>query len=290
MPLRLDDDGDNDILDFGKRVRIKANEATHDFRSHAAAEMRNFICGNIKRNDPPPKDERWVFQEQKSSGRASRDEYHTLVEIRPPFFEQIVEQVLTRALRVTEVADMFSATRHIMQTITREPLTGRVRSIKPDEQVPSLWEGDNLFRLDPSAVERAEKEPFDVRRFISDLDTDEEPMNSEVELAPDDKYFLDDDETSYSASEYAVTCETVNIMANRMRASGMRKPDYFLPVLRCLLIVTGIPKSVKEDPVSLMSCVRTALRRQKIASTTDAEVEADFYRFLDRKKSKVFKK
>lgn len=36
---------------------------------------------------------------------------------------------------------MFSATRHILQTITRDPKTERVRSIKPDEKVQNMWDG-----------------------------------------------------------------------------------------------------------------------------------------------------
>jgi hypothetical protein len=36
---------------------------------------------------------------------------------------------------------MFSATKHILQTITRDAKTERVRSIKPDEQVQNMWDG-----------------------------------------------------------------------------------------------------------------------------------------------------
>lgn len=40
-----------------------------------------------------------------------------------------------------ELKDMFSATRHILQTITRDPETERVRSIKPGEEVTNMWDG-----------------------------------------------------------------------------------------------------------------------------------------------------
>jgi hypothetical protein len=36
---------------------------------------------------------------------------------------------------------MFSGTRHILQTITHDPETKRVRSIKPGEKVESMWDG-----------------------------------------------------------------------------------------------------------------------------------------------------
>jgi hypothetical protein len=36
---------------------------------------------------------------------------------------------------------MFFATRHILHTITRDAKTERICSIKPDEQVVSMWDG-----------------------------------------------------------------------------------------------------------------------------------------------------
>lgn len=50
-------------------------------------------------------------------------------------------QVLARALRVHNLKDMFSATRHILQSVTRDPKTQRVRSIKPGEKVENMWDG-----------------------------------------------------------------------------------------------------------------------------------------------------
>jgi hypothetical protein len=35
---------------------------------------------------------------------------------------------------------MFSATKNILQTITRDPTTERVRSIQPGEQGVSMWD------------------------------------------------------------------------------------------------------------------------------------------------------
>jgi len=89
-------------------------------RSHHIREMRNFICGHIKRNDAasrrliqyltmetahlivlvrdakngrtlvmPPKDELWLIREKVGLGRASKNEYDVLSQVGPKFFEQM---------------------------------------------------------------------------------------------------------------------------------------------------------------------------------------------------------
>jgi hypothetical protein len=90
-------------------------------RSHEVIEMRNFICGHIKRDDPvsrrfiqylsnetweiralvrdrktgrivvqPPKKELWLLREKSGWGRATRNEFNIIGEIGPDFFEQMV--------------------------------------------------------------------------------------------------------------------------------------------------------------------------------------------------------
>jgi hypothetical protein len=51
-------------------------------------------------------------------------------------------QIMARALRVRKLKDIFQGVRHILQTLTHDPETKRVRSIKPDEKVTSMW--DNI--------------------------------------------------------------------------------------------------------------------------------------------------
>jgi hypothetical protein len=108
----------------------KADKVTHHFqtgsrgmarRSHAIVEMRNFICGHIKRDDPasrrfiqylsnetweiralvrdrktgriliqPPEEELWLLREKSGWGRATRNEFDVVGEIGPAFFEQMV--------------------------------------------------------------------------------------------------------------------------------------------------------------------------------------------------------
>jgi hypothetical protein len=120
----------------------KAEQVTHYFqtgsrgmarRSHEVVEMRNFICGHIKRDDPvsrrfiqylsnetweiralvrdrktgriliqPPKDELWLLREKSGWGRATRNEFDVIGEIGPAFFEQMVSICATTALVPTD--------------------------------------------------------------------------------------------------------------------------------------------------------------------------------------------
>ena len=49
-------------------------------------------------------------------------------------------KTLSRALRVRNIKDMYSAQSDILKTITRDSATERVRSIKPGEEVTSIWD------------------------------------------------------------------------------------------------------------------------------------------------------
>jgi hypothetical protein len=252
---------------------------------------------------------------------------------------------------------MFSATRHILESITRDPVTERVRSIKPDEQVESMWDGldktaraysvspadgvemgegfeasyiyteadeiedallfpleatgemaDNLFRNDPSAMELFEKETIDVRRFAADLDTDEEPDEDfdadldDSELDEEALAALEDDdgdsdwgtdEEEYNDGQNSVTLEeqkavnqTVDMLAAQMKKAKKFEPDYFLPIARNPASATNIPDVVKNDPELTMRALRYALRCQQEYATSDMAMEADFFRHIDRQKSK----
>jgi hypothetical protein len=120
----------------------KADKLTHYFqtgsrgmarRSHAVVEMRNFICGHIKRDDPashrfiqylsnetweiralvrdrktgriliqPPQEELWLLREKSGWGRATRNEFDVIGEIGPAFFEQMVSSSKSRCLNHTD--------------------------------------------------------------------------------------------------------------------------------------------------------------------------------------------
>jgi hypothetical protein len=107
----------------------KADKVTHYFqtgsrrmarRAHQFIEMRNFICGNIKRDDPvsrrfiqylsmetweiralvrdgktgrvliqPPEQELWLMREKSGYGRASKNDFGNITEVGPEFFEKM---------------------------------------------------------------------------------------------------------------------------------------------------------------------------------------------------------
>lgn len=263
---------------------------------------------------------------------------------------------------------MFTATRHILQTITRDPKTQRIRSIKPEEDVETVWDGldktagafswvpgdnsdgidanadesfqasyvyteadeledallfpseasgemaDNLFRNNPSAMEIFEKETIDVRKFAADLDTDDEmsadldedtPYGSDLidedldDLEDDDgdsNWDTDEEESDaggahgrssfITAEEQDAIDRTIDMLADQMTSTRSREPDYFLPILRNPSRAQGIPAIVKNDPTSLMTALRNALRCSQEYNSSSMGMEADFFRHVDRQKSK----
>jgi hypothetical protein len=258
---------------------------------------------------------------------------------------------------------MFSATRHILETITRDPKTDRVRSIKPDEDAVNMWDAldttarsynwspndvsdldegfqasyayteadqledallfpleasgemvDNLFRHDPSAMEIFEKETIDVRKFAADLDTDDEFTGSEEDSEFDEEYDFgeaqealdalssddgdedwedEDDEDMFGGGGDFTTAEeqdsidkTVDFLSNQMKSFVIREPDYFLSILHNPASAKGIPDLVRRDPTNLMQALRNALRCQKEYDSSHMGIEADFFRHIDRQKSK----
>lgn len=250
---------------------------------------------------------------------------------------------------------MFSATRHILQTITRDPETERVRSIKPGEEVTSMWDildktakafswspgdaseldegfdpsyayteadeledallfpleasgemADNLFRNHRSAMEIFEKESIDVRKFAADLDTDDEPTDSEAEFDDDSDFdeefdsedldgLEDDDEDPdweseedsseefgdgefITAEEQDAIDESVTILSNRIKRVRGFEPDYFLPIIRDPPSARDIPDLVKNDPTNLMHALRNALRCLQEYDNSDMGMKRDFLR------------
>ncbi|KAF3051114.1 hypothetical protein E8E11_006285 [Didymella keratinophila] len=386
-------------------------------RAHQHTEMRNFVCGHIKRDDPvsrrfiqylameswelralvrdaktgrvlisPPEDELWLLREKSGWGRASRNEYEVIGEVGPTFFEAMdksrkwhfgfdefydvyiwdsspgrsffilqrkIEEVLTRAMRVRQLKDMFSTAGPILKTLTKDPVTERVRSIKPDEKVESIWDGldknarawswspqggfgkegfedsykyteadeledailfplentgllpNDLYRHVPSAMEMFETDPIDFRRFAADLDTDDEVESSDgtdlgeaeddgdsdwEDKSDDDGYELVH-ESELKPGESEDAAEAVEILIEQFKSTMITGGDFFLPILRDpeSKRAKKLPKSIRKDPMELMGCCRFALRCLQEYDHSHKGMEADFYRHIDRQKSKVFK-
>lgn len=242
----------------------------------------------------------------------------------------------------------FSTAGPILKTLTKDPKTERVRSIKPDEKVESIWDGldksaqawswspedgfskegfedsykyteadeiedrilfpledtgllpNDLYHHTPSAMEMFEKDPLDIRRFAADLDTDDEPETSEGEdlgEAEDDG----DSDWSTDASEegeYVMKSElrpgesqdaykANQILCEQFKSTWM-EPDYFIPILRnpASKRAQKLPKSIRTNPEELMWACRFAMRCQQEYDTSHGGMEADFFRHIDRQKSK----
>jgi hypothetical protein len=268
-------------------------------------------------------------------------------------------------MRVHELKDMFSTAAPILKTLIKDPTTERVRSIKPDEEAESIWDGldknakawlwsptagvtkegfddsykyteadeledrilfpqetwggmkDNLFRQSTNAMELFEKEPIDIRSFAEDLDTDIDSSDFggsefDVEDMNDSEYsdylknLEDDDENSewedeeltsgfdksqgwvHESEKTAQETEDVVGAVDLMTEQLKKEQDYFLPLLRDLRgqKAKAIPLSVRESPEDLMGVLRWALRGQQEYDRTTAGMQADFFRHLDRQKSK----
>ena len=418
----------------------KADKVTHHFqtgsrgmarRAHQVVEMRNFICGNIKRDDPvsrrfiqylsmetweiralvrdrktgrvliqPPEEELWLMREKSGYGRASKNEFENIVEVGPEFFEKMdsvrqwhfgfeeyydvyiwdaspggrysrlhrkLEEILCHAIRVKKIKDMFSVSAPIFKTITRDKDTDRVRSIRPGEDVETMWDNldrsaaawrwnpnepgpdnvvegidesfvyteadeiedsilfpeegsgemkDNLFRANLSHMELFEKRPsLDMRRFVRDLDSDEE-------LSDEDGYYSDDEPTDgdsiteedddeanwdtesdemsegsddayeFITAEKAEVDEAIEALSKHFKTtsiSNRANPDYFLPILKDPASAWWIPESVRTSPPDLMAALRMSMKSQKDYEDELHSIEADFFRHIDREKSKVFK-
>jgi hypothetical protein len=338
----------------------------------------------------PPDSELWLVREKSGWGRASRNEYEVIGEVGPKFFESMdksrkwrfgfeefydvyiwdsspgrsffilqrkIEEILTRAMRVRELKDMFSQVAPVLKTLVREPETDRVRSIKPDEEAVSLWDGLNktaqayswsphdgfkeprggfedsykyteadeledailfpyeavpgllpndLYHHVPSAMEMFETEPIDIRRFAGDLDTDDEVDSSE-EFGSSDATDIgeaeDDDDSDWEDKsddnyEYVMESETgsgqrpdfvtaMEVLKDQFKLMK-RAPDYFLSILRNPdgPSARQIPTSIRTKPEDLMGCCRYALRCQQEYDHSPEGIEADFFRHIDRQKSK----
>ncbi|KAL8820584.1 MAG: hypothetical protein Q9223_001233 [Gallowayella weberi] len=132
-------------------------------RAHCITESRNFLCANIKRNDPatrrflqyltmrstkvvmlvrdaktsrilrsPPKTELWLHREKAGIGRASKNEWVIRAEVGEKFFE--------KTHRFCSMQDMFNPAASILKTLTHDPDTLLTRDLKPDEESMSIWE------------------------------------------------------------------------------------------------------------------------------------------------------
>ncbi|KAL6855650.1 hypothetical protein J3F83DRAFT_753815 [Trichoderma novae-zelandiae] len=173
-------------------------------RQHDICQSRNIIVGHMKRRDPvtrrflqyltmrtgellvlvrdgktgrvitaPPEEHLWTYRSKSGIGRASKNEWQTVLEVGPEYFYMtdalrewrfsfydyydvfiwsfvpgqsplemynVVISELRTAWRITHPREVYSHMEPLLRTLTREQDTMRTRKIKPGEEVQSLWD------------------------------------------------------------------------------------------------------------------------------------------------------
>ncbi|KAK7984000.1 hypothetical protein PG989_011402 [Apiospora arundinis] len=121
----------------------------------------------------PDRDQLWTWREKHGVGRADNSEWTNMLEVGPLYFLKVdmlrnfclnfddyyevwiwdfvpgelpislyhtVVEDLRKAARMTKLSDMYMNTERFMRSLVREEDTQRVRSIKPGEEVRTLWD------------------------------------------------------------------------------------------------------------------------------------------------------
>ncbi|KAI0378676.1 hypothetical protein F5Y04DRAFT_143384 [Hypomontagnella monticulosa] len=190
---------------FSRRFQVGGRNKGR--RQHSIVESRNIIVGYMRRNDSvtrrflqyctmrscellllvrdgktgkvitaPSKEHLWTIRHKEGLGRASKNEWSTVLEVGPAYFDMvdilrqwhlgfedyyevwlwdfvpcndstllynIIATELRRAWRITKPIDMYKHNESFLRGLTRDRETMRVRSIRPGEQVESLWDDVN---------------------------------------------------------------------------------------------------------------------------------------------------
>ncbi|KAH9904801.1 hypothetical protein F4778DRAFT_789526 [Xylariomycetidae sp. FL2044] len=134
-----------------------SDQGSCDYRTDSSLKQRNFILARMKRNDlvtrrfiqycvmntgdyltlvrdgktgryitAPPEEERWLMK------RAPR--------IFATAIYNLICQTLFKAHRVSSREQIYDHMEPVLRTVTRDPLTDRLRTIKPGERVKSYWQ------------------------------------------------------------------------------------------------------------------------------------------------------
>ncbi|PVH94676.1 hypothetical protein DM02DRAFT_602165 [Periconia macrospinosa] len=335
----------------------------------------------------PPKEERWLIREKIGWGRASKNEYKDIAWVGPKFFEAMdkyrkwhfnfedhydlyiwdaisgrtfdslnttLTQQLMKAHRVRELKDVYKVVEPVIKTLTKDPETDRIRSIRPDEEVKSLWndindpsmtfhlwtngheaapdqfdkikyneadaledeilfpeeadeeDNDYLFRPDKSAMTRFEDGDLgDIRDFALDLDSDEEPYGLGSDEEPYDsdldegdssdfgEFASDDEFVESEEAQKAYDAFSKRFQEQLSLAPGSRRQHYVFDNFNDPsnpLDLSLIPEHMRKTDADVMALMRLSLIKQKdYSDTSNATLEKEFFRHIDRKKSKIFK-
>ena len=73
---------------------------------------------------------------------------------------------------------------------------------------------------------------------------------------------------------------------NSMTIANRRSLEYHLPIIQNPSSASMVPESIRNQPSRLKETLRMSLKQQKVYLDDQDSIEADFYRHIDRKKSK----
>ena len=148
-----------------------------------------------------------------------------------------------------------------------------------------------------------------MRRWAKDADTDDDTSSEEdsdgdaSDLENDDEhehYDAEEDSDwedeqeglSWKTSTYVpkelqeAGNKAIEFLANQFRSSIIRGPDYFVPIVVNPASAWQIPSIIRNSPPDLMATLRHALMHQREYGSTHDAMEEDFFRYMDREKSK----
>lgn len=360
--------------------------------------VRDAKTGRILKTPPP--EHLWLVRTKSGFGRASRTDWEIRAEVGSEFFAKMeesrqwhfgfkehydvyiwdlepgeyfanlynaIQQALMRAHRCSGLTDMLSAQRPILETLTREMSTMRVRDIIPGEQVNSLWdevvggrsvsldfekqgisedpcskrffytkadaaedsvlfpeessigEVKPIYKAENSAIDDFMKKGPDWQRFIMDLDTDEE-LEDESESNDEDDCLTDNESTQSDNNRDGSNSSDDEDNGRQENESNSNQAGLgsLANLARLALAASNLPGSdqqisVDQDGESDNAALASALvkvdgRRSRPTLTDDqardmallmnwksprrwgADPKKDFTSFIDREKSKAFKR
>lgn len=248
-----------------------------------------------------------------------------------------------KANRIREMKDIYKVVEPVMRTLTRDPDTERIRSIRPGEDVRSLtdvindpsatfsvrnnqheaaphhWDkikyieadaledeilfpeeedeedDDYLFRPDTSAMTQMEEGHFgDIRDFAYDLDSDEEPYDSDSDASDGSGWYSEDasdeDFEESEEAQKAFAAFSKRFQDQLSLEPGPRRQHYVFDSLNDPskpLDLSLIPEHMRKTDADVMALMRLSLIKEKdYSDTSHATMEKEFIRHIDRKKSK----
>jgi hypothetical protein len=184
-----------------------------------------------------------------------------------------------------EVPDLFEKLKYIEADALEDEI------LFPEEADEEF--DDGLFRPDRSAMTRFEQGNIgDIRRFAYDLDSDEEPEDSEFDasdFSEDDPDIPPNEEEDSEEAEKAFEEFAKKFKDNLSLESGSKHQHYIFDFSdpKHSIDLSRVPDHMKKTDLDVMVLLRDSIAKQKdYSDTSHATLEKEFLRHIDRQKSK----